>query len=131
MKTFVRRLCPLLLVLSAMNALAKEKSGRQIYSDVHAVEDSGDLAGTEMELKIEGSSATGVARIYQGRCAEPMRVTGSATGNAIHVSGEGEGFGKIDITGKLQHGHFNGVLRLDRDHSSEKIRLKKISKPHC
>ena len=132
MKTFLLRVCPLLLVLLAVTASAKENSKPHIYSDVH-LEEQGerDLIGTELELNTEGSAATGIARIYQGRCAEPVKLTGSVSGNTIHLSGEGESVGKIDITGKLEHGRFDGVLRLDRVHSSEKIRLKRISKPHC
>jgi len=132
MNAFLLRVCPLLLVLLAVTASAKENSKPHIYSDVR-LEEQGekDLIGTELELKMDGSTAAGVARIYQGRCAEPVKVTGSVSGNTIHVSGEGEGVGKIDITGKLEHGRFKGVLRLDRVHSSEKIRLKRISKPHC
>jgi hypothetical protein len=132
MNTFLFRLCPLLLVLAAINASAKDNSKPHIYSDVH-LEEGGvsDLIGTELELKLEGSVATGVARIYQGRCAEPVKVTGSVSGTTVHVSGEGQGFGKIDITGKLEHGRLDGMLRLDRVHSKDKIRLKRISKPHC
>jgi hypothetical protein len=131
------RLWPLLLVLAAISASAKETSGLRIYSDVRVEEREGDLIGTELELKIDGTAATGVVKIYQGGCAEHVPVTGSASGNTIHVSGEGQNFGKIEITGTLQSGHigqsdhFDGLLRLERDHTSEKIRLKKIAKPHC
>ena len=131
------RLWPLLLVLAAISASAKETSGLRIYSDVRIEEREGDLIGTELELKIDGTAATGVVKIYQGGCAEHVPVTGSASGNTIHVSGEGQNFGKIEITGTLQSGHigqsdhFDGLLRLERDHTSEKIRLKKIAKPHC
>ena len=131
------RLWLLLLVLAAISASAKETSGLRIYSDVRIEEREGDLIGTELELKIDGTAATGVVKIYQGGCAEHVPVTGSASGNTIHVSGEGQNFGKIEITGTLQSGHigqsdhFDGLLRLERDHTSEKIRLKKIAKPHC
>jgi len=124
----------LLLVLAVINAPAKEKAGPQIYSDVRYIAEGGgpgDLVGTELQLKIEGTEATGILRIYQGGCAEQVRVVGSFSGNTVHVSGEGQGYGKVDITGKLQHGRFDGVLRLERDHSTQKIRLKRTSKPHC
>lgn len=131
MNSSLLRVCPLLLVLALINALAKENLGPRIYSDVHIEEAAGDLVGTEVELKIEGTKATGVLRIYQGGCAEPVQVTGSLSGNAVHVSGEGQGFGKIEITGNLRRGGLEGLLRLERNHTAEKIRLKKITKPHC
>jgi hypothetical protein len=131
------RLWPLLLILAVISASAKESSGPLIYSDVRLEEGEAELVGTELELKIDGSAATGVVKIYQGGCAEHVLVTGSASGNTIHVSGEGQGFGRIEITGTLQNGHIgqgphlDGWLRLERNHTSEKIHLKKIAKPHC
>jgi hypothetical protein len=89
------------------------------------------MAGTELELKINGTQASGVLRIYQGGCAEPVQVTGTVSGSKIDVSGEGQGFGKIEITGNLHGRGLDGLLRLDRTHSSEKIRLKIIKKAHC
>jgi hypothetical protein len=137
MKFSLVRLWPLLLVLVVMSASAKETSGPRIYSDVRLEEGEAELVGTELELKIDGTAVTGVVKIYQGGCAEHVPVTGSASGNKIHVSGEGQGFGKIEITGTMQSGHIgqsdhlDGMLRLERNHTSEKIRLKKIPKPHC
>jgi hypothetical protein len=131
------RLCPLLLILAVMSVSAKETPGSRIYSDVRLEEGEGELAGTELELKIDGTAATGVLKIYQGGCAEHVPVTGSAAGNTVHVSGEGQGFGKMEVTGTLRSGHigqsdhFDGLLRMERNHTSEKIRLKKIAKPHC
>jgi hypothetical protein len=125
------RIWPLLLVLTVINASARENPGPHIYSNVQLVEGGVDFVGTELELKIEGTVATGILRIYDGRCAEPVQVTGSASGNTVHVSGEGVGYGKMEITGNLHRGRFNGSLRLDRNHSSEKISLKRIAKPHC
>src|SRR5580698_4751379 len=93
------RLWPLLLILAVISASAKESSGPLIYSDVRLEEGEAELVGTELELKIDGSAATGVVKIYQGGCAEHVLVTGSASGNTIHVSGEGQGFGRIEITG--------------------------------
>jgi hypothetical protein len=137
MTSYLARLWPLLLILAVISASAKDTSGPRIYSDVRLEEGEGELIGTELELKIDGTAATGIVKIYQGGCAEHVPVTGSASGNAIHVSGEGQNFGKIEIAGTLQSGHigqsdhFDGLLRLERNHTSEKIRLKKIAKPHC
>jgi hypothetical protein len=132
MKARLLCLCPLLLlILVVVNASAKDKSVARVYSDVRIVEEDKDLAGTELELKIDGNAVTGVVRIYDGGCAESVPVLGSSSGDTIRVSGEGQGFGKIEITGKLEHGRFQGSLRLDRLGKSEKIRLKKISKRHC
>jgi hypothetical protein len=137
MKFSLARLWPLLLILAVIGASAKETPGPHIYSDVRLEEGDVELVGTELELKIDGAAVTGVVKIYQGGCAEHVPVTGSASGNKIHVSGEGQGFGKIEISGTVQSGHigqsdhFDGLLRLERNHTSEKIRLKKIPKPHC
>ncbi len=132
MKSSLLRVWPLLLVLAVINASAGETAGPRIYSDVRYIEEgAGDLVGTELELEIEGTQATGILRIYEGGCAEPVQVTGSLSGNTVHVSGEGQGYGKVEITGNLQHGRLDGLLRLERAHSSEKIRLKRITKPHC
>ena len=122
----------LLLFLALTNASARENSGPQIYSDVRNVEEgTRDLHGTELELKINGTQASGVVRIYMGGCAEPVQVTGSFSGGKIDVSGEGQGYGKLQITGNLHGRGLDGLLRLDRTHSSEKIRLKIIKKAHC
>jgi len=131
MNSRLRRLWPLLCALAVIDASGKEALGPHIYSDVRIEEGAGDLVGTELELKIEGTGATGVLKIYQGGCAEHVQIAGSLTGNTIHVSGEGQGFGKIEITGNLEHGRLDGSLRLERTHTSEKIRLKRITKPHC
>ena len=122
----------LVLFLALTNASARENSGPHIYSNVRYVEEgTRDLLGTELELKINGTEASGVLRIYQGGCAEPVQVTGSLSGSKIDVFGEGQGFGKIEITGNLHDKRLEGLLRLERTHSSEKIRLKRITKPHC
>jgi hypothetical protein len=131
MNSFLRRGWPLLLALAVIDASAKEATGPHIYSDVHLEEGSEDLVGTEVELKIDGAAATGVVKIYQGRCAEHVLITGTVSGNTVHVFGEGQGYGKIEITGNLLHNRIDGLLRLERAHSSEKIRLKRITKPHC
>lgn len=128
--SWLLRFWPLLVVLVAINVSASNPV-RHIYSDVRYVEGGVDLVGTELELKIEGAAATGVLRIYDGRCAEPVAVTGSVSGETLHISGEGVGYGKVEITAKLRHGRVDGVLRLDRAHTSETIRLKRIAKPHC
>lgn len=122
----------LLLFLAVTNASAKENLGTRIYSDVRYVEEgTRNMIGTELELKINGAQASGVLRIYQGGCAEPVQVSGSFSSSKIDVFGEGQGFGKIEITGNLHGRDLDGLLRLDRTHSAEKIRLKRIKKPHC
>ena len=42
-----------------------------------------------------------------------------------------EGFGKIAITGNLHGRRLDGSLRLERAHSAEKIRLRRITEAHC
>lgn len=121
----------LVVMVAAIEASAKDKPGPHIYSNVHEVEGGIDLVGTELELTIAGTAATGVLRIYDGRCAEPVPVTGSASGNTIHIVGEGVGFGKVEVTAHFRHGRLDGSLKLDRAHTTEPIRLKKIAKPHC
>jgi hypothetical protein len=121
----------LLLMIVAIDASGKDKPGPHIYSNVHEVEGGIDLVGTELELTIAGDAASGVVRIYDGRCAEPVPVAGSAAGGVVHVTGEGVGFGKVEITAHFRHGALDGSLKLDRAHTTEPIRLKRIAKPHC
>jgi hypothetical protein len=131
MKSPLFRLWPLLLLLAVVDASAKDNSGPRIYSDVRYEEGGTDLVGTELELNISGNSATGVLRIYDGGCAEHVPVAGTSSGSTIHLSGEGQGYGKMEITANFRHGNLEGSLRLERNHTADKIRLKKIKKPHC
>jgi hypothetical protein len=125
------RMWPLLLLLAVVDASAKDNAGPRVYSDVRHEEGGTDMVGTELELNISGNSATGVLKIYYGGCAEHVPVTGTSSGNTIQISGEGQGYGKMEITANFRHGGLDGSLRLERNHTSEKIRLKKIKKAHC
>jgi hypothetical protein len=131
MKSRFFRMWPLLLCLALVDASAKDNSGSRIYSDVRHEEGGTDMVGTELELNISGNSATGVLKIYDGGCAEHVPVAGTFSGNSVHLSGEGQGYGKMEITANFRHGGLDGSLRLERNHTSEKIRLKKIKKAHC
>jgi hypothetical protein len=122
------------LLVGALAAFAgaKAQSGEhRIYSNVEYNEEGGDLLGTELDLTINDGRVDGFLKIYQGGCAVPVHFTGSLSGNKVHVSGQGDAHGKIEITGIAKGGRFDGLLHLEKAGTPEKIRLKKIEKPHC
>jgi hypothetical protein len=113
-------------------ACAKAQSGEhRVYSNVKYNEEGGDLLGTELDLTINDGRVDGTLKIYQGGCADPVRLSGSSPSGKLHASGQGAAFGKVEITGTLLRDSLNGSMRLEKAQSSEKIRLVKIAKPHC
>jgi hypothetical protein len=103
----------------------------QIWSNVEYNEEGGDLLGIELDVTITGSRIDGTLKVYQGACAGPIRVTGSLSGNDVHLSGRSDVYGRTEITGRVSGGRMSGSLRLEKGQSPEKIRLKTIAKPHC
>jgi hypothetical protein len=126
------RVWPLLMVLAVINGAAGENPEPRIYSNVRYIEEgAGDLVGTELELKIEGSQATGVLRIYEGGCATPRVARGSLVHGKLRLTGENEVYGKFEVSGIIHEDTLKGLLVLEKAIGPEKIRLKKIAKPHC
>ena len=122
----------LVLATVAVFASVYAQSGEhRIYSNVEYNEEGGDLLGTELDLTINDGRVEGTLKIYQGGCADPVRLSGSSASGKLHASGQGAAFGKVEITGTLLRDSLNGSMRLEKAQSSEKIRLVKIAKPHC
>ena len=60
-------------------ACAKAQSGEhRVYSNVKYNEEGGDLLGTELDLTINDGRVDGTLKIYQGGCADPVRLSGSS-----------------------------------------------------
>lgn len=123
-----------LLLALAVTAFAGAKAqSRQhaLYSNVEYNEEGGDLLGTELDLTINNGRVDGTLKIYQGGCADPVRFSGSSSAGKLHVSGQSDAFGRVEITGTFLRNSFNGLMRLEKAQSPEKIQLTKGAKPHC
>ncbi|MGB7600814.1 MAG: hypothetical protein WBM24_10955 [Candidatus Sulfotelmatobacter sp.] len=103
----------------------------RIYSNAQYNQEGGDLLGTEVEFTISENRVDGRLKIYEGGCADPIPIAGSLAGEKLHVSGQSEAYGRIEITGTVRGNGLNGWLRLEKAQKSERIRLKKIALPHC
>jgi hypothetical protein len=119
----------ILATLTLTSALPQVAQPR-IYSNVEYNEEGGDLLGVELEISNNSGQIKGNLKIYEGGCAAPIAVTGSLTDSKIEVSGTGEGYGKVELTGRLVGGVITGMLRVG-DEKGEKVRLKRIQKGHC
>lgn len=108
---------------------AKTKS--QIYSNVEYNEEGGDLLGYELEYQVDGSQVTGVLRIYEGGCGSPASVTGTLVESKISLRGESQGYGNVDISGRIANDLLKATLRMEKAAKPETIKLRIISKPHC
>lgn len=114
-----------------VGGISAQQDESYIYSNVQYNEEGGDLLGVELLLTLNGSHVRGQLRIYQGCCTDPIDVLGSLTGTRMDVSGKSDMYGKIELIGTLRDDAVAGVLRLEKAEKTEKVRLKKISKPHC
>ena len=117
------------LVLAAFAMADAQSIQNKIYSDVAYNEEGGDLLGTELQFETGAGHVNGTLKIYQGGCTDPIQFNGSLIGNKFHVSGQSESHGRIEITGTVRNNGFDGLLKFDR--ASERIRLKRIERPHC
>jgi hypothetical protein len=130
----IRKWCrPLFVVLALLwcTVVNAERTEQRIYSNVEYNEEGGDLLGTELELTIHEGGVDGHLKIYQGGCADPIQVTGTLSGNEVHVSGQRENYGKIELAGTVRDSSFSGSLRIEKAKTTQKIRLKRIATPHC
>ena len=121
----------LLLSFFAMpDASAKDRPGPRIYSNVQYIEEAGDLIGVELELTISHSQVTGLLKLYEGDCANPITVNGNLQGRRLHLSGTSGYFGKQEIDATIVEANLEGTLSVGKTHA-EKIILKRVSQPHC
>jgi hypothetical protein len=118
-----------LVVVTAISMHAQTPQPR-IYSNVEFNKEGGDLLGMELQLSAKGDHLDGQLKIYQGGCAAPIAVTGLLTGNKLHLSGRSDEYGNIDLMGQFQGDVITGTIRIGNGYS-EKLRLKRILKPHC
>jgi hypothetical protein len=75
------------------------------YSDVHYVEESGDVVGTELTLLLQGEQVIGTLRHFEGYDAEMIRVHGTLAGDVLKVSGKG-----IALDARLENDVATGTL---------------------
>jgi hypothetical protein len=116
------------LVLVSMGA---QQDQSRIYSNVEYNEEGGDLLGVEVQLTTNGAQIRGQLKIYQGGCAAPVDVSGSLIGGKVDLSGKSEEYGKIELAGMIRDATIQGILHMEKAAKPEKVRLKKILKPHC
>jgi hypothetical protein len=121
----------LLAVLARFAGASGPSAEHRTYSNVEYNKEGGDLLGSELELTIKEGRVDGSLKIYQGPCAEPVLVAASLSGERLCLSGRSDLYGDVDILGTVRDGRFSGTLRLEKAHSSEKVRLNRIAKPHC
>jgi hypothetical protein len=126
-----RRLSVLIFVLIESAGTWAQQSEGRIYSNLEYNEEGGDLLGVELQITSDAGQVKGQLKIYEGGCAAPMAVSGWLTGSRIQLSGKSDGYGKIELVGTIRDDAFSGVLRLEKGEKPEKVRLKRISKPHC
>jgi hypothetical protein len=119
------------VAVAACICASAQSSQHRVYSNVQYNEEGGDLLGTELDFTTHAGEIDGVLKMYQGGCADPIHFSGSSSHERLHISARSDAYGKIDISGIVQGNRFEGTLRLEKVGSSEKIRLKKIPKPHC
>jgi hypothetical protein len=118
-----------ILVSVAALACAQESQAR-IYSSVEYNEEGGDLLGLEIRILPSEGHISGELKIYEGGCAQPIAVVGSLALGKLDVSGKSDAYGKIELDGTLSSEALTGTLRMEGA-KPEKVRLKRISKPHC
>jgi hypothetical protein len=124
------------LLIFALGAMIRtnaqgQSSQHQVYSNVAYNEEAGDLIGTELELNLQGKSATGQLRIYQGSCADPIAVSGTFSPHEMRLAGQSGILGKVEIVGAIKAGELRATVRLALAEKPEFVILKKIPKAHC
>jgi hypothetical protein len=127
------RACPyaIALVVLVVVSMGAQQDESRIYSNVEYNQEGGDLLGVEVQLTTNGAKIKGQLKIYQGGCAAPVAVSGSLIGDRMNLSGGSEEYGKIELAGTIRDTTFEGILRMEKAGKPEKVRLKKILKPHC
>ncbi len=123
-------LCTVLVVQAFTQPSAKSQT--HIYSNVEYIkEEAGDLVGYEIEFNVSGSQVTGVMRIYEGGCGEPVPLRGKLTAGKLSLRGQSRTYGSIDISGAVRSSGIKATIRMEKATQAETVKLKPIPKPHC
>src|SRR5947209_5286411 len=111
-----------------LGTISAEQPDHRVYSDVRYIEEAGDLVGSELELDFRSEQVQGFLRFYQGGCGTNVTVSGTLLHDQIRLSGQSDEYGKIEITGHIEPGKFNGTLiqRKQANSSREKLKLHRI-----
>ena len=130
--------CRLLLGLGAVGLLSlvgcrtipTAASNIFCFSDVHRVQESGDIVGTELLLRISGETVTGILKYYEGFTPISSDVTGTTRGGVVEVVGAIPG-GRVEITGARTPRAFTGkiLVKLERQDNFQQIALPSVSCP--
>jgi hypothetical protein len=110
---------------------AGTKARNHIYSNVEYNEEGGDLLGYEIEFIANGPRVTGVLRIYQGGCGEPVPLTGELTDGKIALGGESRSYGVVKISATIIQGHMSATIRIEKSAKPETVKLQAAAKAHC
>ncbi len=101
-----------LFLLTPACVASQPKGGQaRVYSDVHYVEDAGDLYGFELTLIREGGSIEATLKYYQGNNRPDVdHLRGPAVRNeGLTLSGEGRD-GRVEVNGREKGGRFVGKV---------------------
>lgn len=79
------------------------------YSDVHTVEESGDILGTDLTLVVDGETVAGTVRHFEGAEADPIHVTGTLTGSKLSLHGVLWN-NPVELSGRLANNEMTGTL---------------------
>lgn len=117
----------LLIVFVPLVALAQTP---QTYSDVREIEESGDVVGTELTVRVLGQKVTGTIRHYEGADPEVITVTGRLLENALRLSGT-YSEGTVEINGRLERDRVIGKLsfHLTGQTNEVELNLPRIERP--
>lgn len=121
--------CAVFVVQAVSKSSAK--TAILIYSNVEYIkEEAGDLVGYEIEFNVNGSQVTGVMRIYEGGCGEPVPLTGKLTARRLSLHGKSRTYGDVRISG-IVSSSINATIRMEKATQAETVKLTPIAKPHC
>jgi hypothetical protein len=118
-------------VVQALTQTVQLRTKTRIYSNVEYNEEGGDLLGYEIEFQVSGSQVTGVMRIYEGGCGEPVPLTGKLTAGSLSLSGQSRTYGVVNISGIVGGSSIKATIRMEKATQAETVKLKPIAKPHC
>lgn len=123
----------LLFAIAAVRGLTQAAPTEKayIYSNVEYNEEGGDLLGYEIEFQLSGSQVSGVMRLYEGGCGEPISLTGKLTAGRLNLHGQSRTYGRVDISGIVGNGSIIATIRMEKATKAETVKLKSIAKPHC